>query len=152
MIENGVNGVEKYALNTPSLYSLLSNIFLTLTPMNAEGIKMDYEDVIGNGDSKFKSTFSDKALGLKILKTILCSVFSEPEVVEHMKSILEDEGMAAETLASVVFVANNLEKILNNASRATFGWSYHGIPYNKEGSNQDYYNTLMEYYHKLYEN
>ena len=138
------NGVELFALNTPDLYSLISNIFLLLTPMNAEGIKMEYAIVDENGESKFKSTFSDRALGLSVLKTILCSVYRDSTVAERMKSTLESEGMDAETLECVAFVANNLENILNNASGATFGWSYCGVNY--------YYLIGLDYYYKLYEN
>ncbi|MDE5713219.1 MAG: hypothetical protein K2I16_06315 [Muribaculaceae bacterium] len=141
-IAKSKNGTEKYALNTPALYSLLSNIFLALTPGNAEGILM--EDVTVYDKYRFETIFSDRAIGMKVLSIILSSAFSDPNAIERMKNALENEGMNADILASVVYVANNLDSILNNTDGATFGWSYCSV--------SPYFDTSEYYYEKLYEN
>ncbi len=79
-----------------------------------------------------------------MLKSLLLNVFSEESSVELLKESLENEGMDAETLGSVINVANSLDSILNNASGATFDWSY-------SSQNSDITNMLY-YYGKLYEN
>lgn len=79
-----------------------------------------------------------------MLKSLLLNVFSEESSVELLKESLENEGMDAETLGSVINVANSLDSILNNASGATFYWSC-------SFQNSDITNMLY-YYGKLYEN
>lgn len=136
-------GFEKYALNTSAFYSLMSNIFLSLTPMNAEGILMNYVNIKENDEYKFKTTFSDRIKGLAVLKSILLTIFSDSSAIENLKNTLIKEGMDAKTLSAVIYVAENLENILNNTSGATFGWSYVSQYYNS--------NIRKYYYDKLYE-
>lgn len=136
---------EKYSLSTPALYSLLSNVFLALTPDNAEGILMDYKNAKENDEYKFKTTFSDRMKGLAVLKSILLTIFSDSSAIENLKNSLVKGGMDAKTLSAVIYVAENLENILNNASGATFGWSYTSYFYTD-------YSIGQYYYEKLYEN
>lgn len=136
------DGFEKYSLDTPALYSLLSNIFLALTPDNAEGILMDYVDIKENDEYKFKTTFSDRMKGLAVLKSILLTIFSDSSAIENLKNTLIKEGMDAKTLSAVIYVAENLENILNNTSGATFGWSYVSQYYNS--NIRKYYNSSLK--------
>lgn len=135
------NGYTMYPLDTPALYTLISNVLLALSPGNADGIPINYAFKKEDGETIFNSTFADSATGISVLKSIITTVFKENGVRENLTTRMQSEGISKEIVSAAAFVLDNLDELLNQCGESKFGWSY-------VYPTQDW----SYYYQKLYQN
>ncbi len=115
---------ETYPMNTEALYSLLSNIFLTITPRNAEGVAINYIFKEEGDELLFNNTFADSAMGISVLKNMISTVFTNSESRDNLISTLKGEGISEDIISAVGFALDNIDELFGGCETSKFGWTY----------------------------
>lgn len=109
-----------YTSATPDMYRLLSNLMLTLSPENADGILMNYYF----DDNSFSFSFAEEELSLQFLKTLILHFISEPYLKQNLIKQWENDPSLKPYLSDLTELLENIDVLFENTSNVSFGFSY----------------------------
>lgn len=129
MVDNMEVENENISRNTESMNSLLSNLMLSVSSRNVEGLLMTYsfselKDEEGERFFKYITSINDKAISIAFVKALFCTVLSNELNRQRLKkAIIEDENLVS-VYSELSELIDNYENVFESTDYAKVSFVY----------------------------